>query len=400
MISVLYGALLAIGQSDLKRLIAYTSISHFGFIVLGIFAMTSYGPVRLGALHGQPRVLDRRAVPHRRDAHRPSRLGADRRLRRPAAQSRRCSPGRSSSPVCRASRCPGLSSFISEFLVLVGTFTRYPAAAVVATVGDRPRRAVHPADVPADVHRARCGTTPPGGVTSTPVRRGWSRRWSPSSSRSASTPSRCSTSSTRRSTRTMQQVGMTDPAPTVAGVSPQPKGRTRDLAGVRSAGPRRRARRGDRPRADGRLRRRRRRCSSSSARPIAGGARRGVRRLGRRGSPSRSASPSPVSSARASLVALVAADRPRPADRRDARRGRRHRRCRRHRRAGAVPPGHHPRARAARRPHHGRALRRARRRLHPAGVRRPGLTGRGAGPPGRPGAVRGLPAAAVLASAG
>ena len=40
-IGILYGALLAIGQTDIKRLIAYTSISHFGFIVLGIFAMTS-----------------------------------------------------------------------------------------------------------------------------------------------------------------------------------------------------------------------------------------------------------------------------------------------------------------------------------------------------------------------
>jgi NADH-quinone oxidoreductase subunit M len=42
-ISVLYGALLAIGQQDLMRLIAYTSVSHFGFIVLGIFAFTSVG---------------------------------------------------------------------------------------------------------------------------------------------------------------------------------------------------------------------------------------------------------------------------------------------------------------------------------------------------------------------
>ena len=41
MIAVVYGALLAIGQPDILRLIAYTSISHFGFIVLGIFAMTS-----------------------------------------------------------------------------------------------------------------------------------------------------------------------------------------------------------------------------------------------------------------------------------------------------------------------------------------------------------------------
>ena len=42
-ISVLYGALLAIGQNDIRRLIAYTSVSHFGFIVLGIFAFTSQG---------------------------------------------------------------------------------------------------------------------------------------------------------------------------------------------------------------------------------------------------------------------------------------------------------------------------------------------------------------------
>ena len=42
-ISVIYGALLAIGQTDMMRLIAYTSISHFGFIVLGIFALTNVG---------------------------------------------------------------------------------------------------------------------------------------------------------------------------------------------------------------------------------------------------------------------------------------------------------------------------------------------------------------------
>ena len=37
-ISVLYGAMMAFAQSDLKRLIAYTSISHMGFILLGIFS--------------------------------------------------------------------------------------------------------------------------------------------------------------------------------------------------------------------------------------------------------------------------------------------------------------------------------------------------------------------------
>src|SRR6202044_243151 len=42
-IGILYGAIVAIGQRDLKRLLAYTSVSHFGFIALGIFAMTSQG---------------------------------------------------------------------------------------------------------------------------------------------------------------------------------------------------------------------------------------------------------------------------------------------------------------------------------------------------------------------
>ncbi len=40
-IGIVYGAVLAIGQTDVMRLIAYTSISHFGFIILGIFVMTS-----------------------------------------------------------------------------------------------------------------------------------------------------------------------------------------------------------------------------------------------------------------------------------------------------------------------------------------------------------------------
>ena len=40
-VGVLYAALLAMGQSDMKRLVSYTSISHFGFIALGIFAFTT-----------------------------------------------------------------------------------------------------------------------------------------------------------------------------------------------------------------------------------------------------------------------------------------------------------------------------------------------------------------------
>ena len=71
-ISVLYGALLAIGQTDIMRLIAYTSISHFGFIVLGIFAMTSAGTAG-SALY---MVNHGCAVPRGGDAHPPARQQA------------------------------------------------------------------------------------------------------------------------------------------------------------------------------------------------------------------------------------------------------------------------------------------------------------------------------------
>ena len=41
--SILYGAMMAIGSQNIPRLIAYSSVSHFGFIVLGIFVMNSQG---------------------------------------------------------------------------------------------------------------------------------------------------------------------------------------------------------------------------------------------------------------------------------------------------------------------------------------------------------------------
>jgi NADH-quinone oxidoreductase subunit M len=43
LISIVYGALVAIGEDDILRLFGYMSVSHFGFIVLGIFVLTSQG---------------------------------------------------------------------------------------------------------------------------------------------------------------------------------------------------------------------------------------------------------------------------------------------------------------------------------------------------------------------
>jgi NADH-quinone oxidoreductase subunit M len=133
-ISILYGAFLAIGAKDIKRLIAYTSISHFGFITMGIFAMTTQG------LSGSTLYMFNHAFStaalflvagfmiSRRKSSTISDFGGLQRITPIMAWSFFIA-GLSSLAL------PGLSSFVSEFLVLVGTFTRYPVAAVLATFG-------------------------------------------------------------------------------------------------------------------------------------------------------------------------------------------------------------------------------------------------------------------------
>ncbi|MGW5381086.1 NADH-quinone oxidoreductase subunit M [Nocardia sp. NPDC003963] len=130
-IGIIYGALLAIGQTDVMRLIAYTSISHFGFIVLGIFAMTSQG--QTGAtLYMVNHGLSTAAlflVAGFLVSRRGSRLIAD------------YGGVQKVAPVLAGSffiaglatlSLPGLAPFVSEFLVLIGTFSRYQVAAVIA----------------------------------------------------------------------------------------------------------------------------------------------------------------------------------------------------------------------------------------------------------------------------
>jgi NADH-quinone oxidoreductase subunit M len=118
LISILYGAFLAIGAKDIKRLIAYTSISHFGFITLGIFAMTSQA--QSGAtLYMFNHAFSTAALF----------LVAGWMAITPIMAWSFFIAGMSSLAL------PGLSSFVSEFLVLVGTYTRYPVAAIIATFG-------------------------------------------------------------------------------------------------------------------------------------------------------------------------------------------------------------------------------------------------------------------------
>jgi NADH-quinone oxidoreductase subunit M len=133
-VGVLYGAIVAIGQRDLKRLIAYSSVSHMGLITLGIFVMTSQGQagavlymVNHGFATGALFIIAGFMI-----ARRKSSLIAD------YGGVQKVAPllaGTFLIAGLAGLALPGLNTFVSEFLVLIGTFTKYQAAAVAATVG-------------------------------------------------------------------------------------------------------------------------------------------------------------------------------------------------------------------------------------------------------------------------
>jgi NADH-quinone oxidoreductase subunit M len=133
-VGIFYGALLAIGQRDMKRLVAYTSVAHFGFIALGTFALTSQAGtgavlymvnhgLSTGALFFVVGFLIRRQGTRDVEAY-----GG-------MFQVTPLLAGCFLFAGLSALSLPGLSTFVSEFLVLVGTFTRYRALAIVATIG-------------------------------------------------------------------------------------------------------------------------------------------------------------------------------------------------------------------------------------------------------------------------
>ncbi|MEV6104612.1 NADH-quinone oxidoreductase subunit M [Streptomyces sp. NPDC051940] len=134
LISIIYGALLAVGQRDIKRLVAYASISHFGFIILGIFVMTSQGQsgATLYMVNHGISTAALMLVAGFLISRRGSRLIAD------------YGGVQKVAPVLAGTflvgglatlSLPGLAPFVSEFLVLVGAFARYPAVGIIATLG-------------------------------------------------------------------------------------------------------------------------------------------------------------------------------------------------------------------------------------------------------------------------
>ena len=134
-IGIIYGALVALGQTDMKRLFAYSSMSHFGFIALGIFVFTTWsmtGSTLYMLGHGLATAA--------------AFLTAGFLMQRAGGSSAIATYGGVNKvapvlagfflfAVMSAIALPGLASFVGEFLVLLGTFSRYVVVAVIATLG-------------------------------------------------------------------------------------------------------------------------------------------------------------------------------------------------------------------------------------------------------------------------
>ena len=134
LISILYGALAAIGQTNMLRLVAFTSVSHFGFMVLGIFAMTTQsisGTIFYMVNHGFSTAVLFLVVGYlakRRGSVEINSLGGVFQVA-PVMAGMLLMGGLASLSL------PGMGSFVGEFLVLAGTWSRYPVIAAVGTLG-------------------------------------------------------------------------------------------------------------------------------------------------------------------------------------------------------------------------------------------------------------------------
>ena len=131
---VLYGAVLAFGQSDFKRLVAYSSVSHMGFVLLGLYAwnlIAVQGAVMQMVAHGLSTAalfMTAGAIQHRLHTRDMGRLsGLWQRMPRMGA----CALFFAMASL----GLPGLGNFIGEFLVLIGLFQTAPWLTAVAALG-------------------------------------------------------------------------------------------------------------------------------------------------------------------------------------------------------------------------------------------------------------------------
>ncbi len=133
-IGIVYGAIVAIVQSDIKRLVAYSSVSHLGFVVLGIFALTTQG-MQGGVLQMVNHGLTTGAlfllvgmIYERRHTREIAQFGG-------LATVMPIYAGIFLFTAFAAIGLPGLNGFVGEFFVLVGSFLSLPVYAIIASLG-------------------------------------------------------------------------------------------------------------------------------------------------------------------------------------------------------------------------------------------------------------------------
>ncbi|HET8588440.1 MAG TPA: NADH-quinone oxidoreductase subunit M [Nakamurella sp.] len=134
LLGILYGAIVAAMQTDLKKFVTFTSIAHFGFIAMGVFVFTTQamsGAVLYMLNHGIATGL-LFIVVGMLIARGGSRQVAD------YGGVWKVAPllgGVFLVATMATVALPGTNSFVSEFLVLIGAFARYPGWAIPATIG-------------------------------------------------------------------------------------------------------------------------------------------------------------------------------------------------------------------------------------------------------------------------
>jgi NADH-quinone oxidoreductase subunit M len=133
-IGILYGAVVATMQKDLKRLVAYSSVAHLGFIVLGTFALNTEG-IEGGLLQMINHGISTSAlfllvgmIYERTHTRQIEELGG---LQRSAP----LMAGIFTLVMLSSIGLPGLNGFVGEFLILLGVFNAHRWWAVVATIG-------------------------------------------------------------------------------------------------------------------------------------------------------------------------------------------------------------------------------------------------------------------------
>ena len=133
-IGIVYGAAVAIVQPDLKKLVAYSSVSHLGFIVLGTFALTSaglQGAVIQNVNHGLTTgalFLLVGMIYERRHTKKIADFGGLWKVMPIYA-------GLFLFASFASIGLPGLNGFVGEFLVLVGSYATLPVFAIIAASG-------------------------------------------------------------------------------------------------------------------------------------------------------------------------------------------------------------------------------------------------------------------------